>query len=62
MFELVLFNFFQTSDIDERTTRASASTSGAAAEQARVMVEAAQGAEQSRARKSQWKEKGRCRT
>ncbi|XP_056120602.1 E3 SUMO-protein ligase ZBED1-like [Rhinichthys klamathensis goyatoka] len=37
----------QTSDIDERTTRASASTSGAAAEQARVMVEAAQGAEQS---------------
>ncbi|XP_039503629.1 E3 SUMO-protein ligase ZBED1-like [Pimephales promelas] len=37
----------QTSDIDERTTRASASTSGAAAEQARVMVEEAQGAEQS---------------
>ncbi|CAM4556536.1 unnamed protein product [Leuciscus chuanchicus] len=37
----------QTSEIDERTTRASASTSGAAAEQARVMVEAAQGAEQS---------------
>lgn len=47
MFELVLFYFFQTSDIDERTTRASASISGAAAEQARVMVEAAQGAEQS---------------
>ncbi|XP_078016760.1 E3 SUMO-protein ligase ZBED1 [Epinephelus lanceolatus] len=38
----------QTSDTDEReTTRASASTPGAAAEQAVVMIETAQGAEQS---------------